>query len=33
MHLLSRVVTEGEETSVDQALEEENPTVEVGFDI
>jgi hypothetical protein len=33
MHLLSRVVTEGEETTVDQALEEENPTVEVGFDI
>jgi hypothetical protein len=33
MHLLSRVVTEGEETTVDEAPEEENPTVEVGFDI
>jgi hypothetical protein len=33
MYLLSRVVTEGEETIVDQALEEENPSVEVGFDI
>jgi hypothetical protein len=27
MHLLSRVVTEGEETTVDQAPEEENPMV------
>ena len=33
MHLLSRVVTEGEEVTVDQVSEEENPPVEVGFDI
>ena len=33
MHLLSRVVTEGEEVTVDQVPEEENPPVEVGFDI
>jgi hypothetical protein len=33
MYLLSRVVTESEVVTVDQALEEENPTVEVGFDI
>ena len=33
MHLLSRVVTEGKEVTVDQVLEEENPPVEVGFDI
>jgi hypothetical protein len=33
MHLLSRVVTEGEEVTVDQIPEEENPPVEVGFDI
>jgi hypothetical protein len=30
---LSRVVTEGEEVSVDQILEEGNPPVEVGFDV
>ena len=33
MHLLSRVVTEGEEVTVDQVPKEENPPVEVGFDI
>ena len=33
MHLLSHVVTEGEEVTVHQVLEEENPPVEVGFDI
>ena len=33
MHLLSCVVIEGEEVTVDQVPEEENPPVEVGFDI
>jgi hypothetical protein len=33
MHLLSRVVTKGEEVTADQVPEEENPPVEVGFDI
>jgi hypothetical protein len=33
MHLLSCVVTEGEEVTIDQAPEEENPPVEVGFDM
>jgi hypothetical protein len=33
MHLLSRVVTEGEEVTVDQILEEVHPSVEGGFDI
>ena len=33
MHLLSRVVTEGEEVTVDQVPEEKSPPVEVGFDI
>jgi hypothetical protein len=33
MHLLSRVVTKGEEVIVDQAPGEENPPVEVSFDI
>jgi hypothetical protein len=33
MHLLSRVVIEGEEVSVDQIPEEGNPPVEVGFDV
>ena len=33
MHLLSRVVTEGEEVTIDQVPKEENPPVEVGFDI
>jgi hypothetical protein len=31
--LLSRVVTEGEEVTIDQVPEEEHPSVEVGFDI
>ena len=33
MHLLSRVVTEGEEVTVDQVPEEDNLPLEVGFDI
>jgi hypothetical protein len=33
MHLLSRVVTEGEEVTIDQIPEEVHPSVEVGFDI
>ena len=33
MHLLSRVVTEGEEVAVDQIPVEKQPSVEVGFDI
>jgi len=33
MHLLSHVVTLGEEVTVDQVPGEENPPVEVGFDI
>ena len=33
MHLLSCVVIKGEEVTVDQVPEEENPPVEVGFDI
>jgi hypothetical protein len=33
MHLLSRVVTEGEEVTVDQVPKGEHPSVEVGFDI
>jgi hypothetical protein len=33
MHLLSRVVTEGGEVTIDQVSEGEHPSVEVGFDI
>jgi hypothetical protein len=33
MHLLSRVVTEGKEVTVDQVPKEENPHMEVGFNI
>jgi hypothetical protein len=33
MHLLSCVVTESEEGTADQVREEENPLVEIGFDI
>ena len=33
MHHYLRVVTEGEEVVVDQILVEEQPSVEVGFDI
>ena len=33
MHLLSCVVIKGEEVTVDQVPEEENPPVVVGFDI
>ena len=33
MHHYLRVVTEGEEVVVDQILAEEQPSVEVGFDI
>jgi hypothetical protein len=33
MHLYSRVVTESEEVTVDQAPGAENPPMEVGFDI
>jgi hypothetical protein len=33
MHLLSCVVTEGEEVTIDQFPEGKHPSVEVGFDI
>jgi len=33
IHPLLRVVTESEEVTVNQVPEEENPLVEVGFDI
>ena len=33
MHPLFPVVNESEEVTIDQVLEEENPPVEVGFDI
>ena len=33
IHPLLRVVTESEEVTVNQVPEEENPPVEVGFDI
>jgi hypothetical protein len=31
--LLSRVVTEGEDVTIDEVPEEEHPSVEIGFDI